>query len=118
MVFDPLLKGINIFQSNMLLKNQSTAVTVSTFLKEINIFHFSFSTAPESAVSCREGCYKERAIAGGGLLYRLNLKTIYNLVRVSGHGGRSGSPRTDRKLKSNMFMPLTGGRHGTVDSSL
>lgn len=118
MVFDPLLKGINIFQSNMLLKNQSTAITVSTFLKRINIFHFSFSAAPESAASCREGCYKEREVAGGGLLYRLNLKTIYNFLRVSGHGGRKGSSLTDRKLKSNMFILLTGGRHGTVDSAL
>jgi hypothetical protein len=114
----PLLKSINIFQSNMFFKTRSTAVTVSTFLKRINIFHFSFSAAPESAASCREGCYKEREVAGGGLLYRLNLKTIYNFLRVSGHGGRSGSSLTDRKLKSNILILLTGGRHGTVDSAL
>lgn len=116
--FSPPLKSINIFHSNMFFKTRSTAVTVSTFLKEINIFHFGFSAAFESAVSYQEGGYKETLSSERGLLYRLNLKTIYNFLRVSGHGGRSGSSLTDRKLKSNMFMPLTGGRHGTVDSSL
>lgn len=116
--FSPPLKSINIFHSNMLLENQSTAITVSTFLKRINIFHFGFSAAFESAASSQKGVYKQTQIGRRRALYGWAFKTINNLVRMSGHGGRSGSPRADRKLKSNILILLTGGRHETVDSSL
>ena len=72
-----------------------------------------FSMAPESAVSYQKGVYIHTLVGRRRALYRWTLKTIYNLVRVSGHGGRSGSPLTDRKLKSNAHAHLPGSGHGS-----
>jgi len=105
----PLLKCICIFTSNMHLRNTQKSRIYHDSPKCICIFDFVFSPAPEGAVPYQEGGNKETLSSERGMLYRLNLKTIYNFLRMSGHGGRSGSARTDRKLKSNMHMHLAGG---------